>query len=85
MTICQVFLSDFDLNFPPKDTAVEDSGNKILIRCYQAVRDGRISDPEALRQLAHKFQAVADDPIASKGFPYDAQRAAQSLLQLAKQ
>lgn len=54
-----------------------------LIEAYNAVRLGRITDPEVILDFARRFQDIANDPQASQHFPYDAARAARNLIECA--
>ena len=77
----------------PQETGIEDLGDmgpepappspEVLAEAYNAVRDGKITDPNTIRELADRFEAVAKDPVAYSTVPYDAERAAQSLRQRA--
>ena len=61
-----------------------ETNNEVLIDAYEAVRSGHISDPETIRGLAQRFLTIARDPEANNNFPFDAERAAQTLFQRAK-
>jgi hypothetical protein len=63
----------------------EESAFKALEKTYKAVQQGTVTVPDAIRDLADKFDAVARDPQKSKTFPYDAARAARSLYKLAQE
>jgi hypothetical protein len=54
-----------------------------LIKAYQAVQDGKITDPLAIRELAANFRAVASDPQANQMVSFDAERAALNLYEQA--
>jgi hypothetical protein len=56
----------------------------VLSDAYEAVREGRITDPETIRQIANAFLQVAADEEQSAAFPYDAMAAAHILLDRAK-
>ncbi len=56
-----------------------------LEKAYKAVQDGTVTLPDAIRDLADKFDAVARDPQKSKAFKYDAARGARSLYQRAQE
>jgi hypothetical protein len=56
----------------------------ILVSTYNAVREGRISDPETIRMIAARFEAIASDPELSKTVSFDAERAARALRQRAE-
>lgn len=51
---------------------------------YEAVRNGTITDPESIRHLAQRFLEIENNPEASHSFPFDAGRAARTLLRQAK-
>jgi hypothetical protein len=63
----------------------EENAFKALEKTYKAVQQGIVTVPDAIRDLADKFDAVARDPQKSKAFPYDAARAARSLYKLAQE
>ncbi len=50
-----------------------------LIEAYDAVRTGRLKDPKTIRDIAMRFEALANDPNVR----FDAARAAQNLYQRA--
>ena len=56
-----------------------------LEKAYKAVQQGTVTVPDAIRDLADKFDAVARDPQKSKAFKYDAARGARSLYQRAQE
>lgn len=56
----------------------------VLSDAYDAVREGRITDPETVRQIANAFLKVAADEELSAAFPYDAVAAAHILQDRAK-
>jgi regulator of protease activity HflC (stomatin/prohibitin superfamily) len=64
----------------PKNILKED----LLIRAYKEVHNGKIRDPETIRSLAEKFEAVAQDPELSEKVSFDPARAAQNLYTQAK-
>jgi hypothetical protein len=68
---------------PPPSTK-EGTISDDLTQMYEAVRQGRITDPVTIRTIAQRFEAVASDPETSKAFGYDAARAAQNLYQRAQ-
>ena len=55
----------------------------ILIDSYNAVRDGRITSPETIREIARRFSEIENDPETNKSFPYNAGEAARILLRQA--
>ena len=57
---------------------------EVLSDAYEAVREGRIKDPETIRQIANAFMKVAGDEELSERFPYDALAAAYILLDRAE-
>jgi hypothetical protein len=63
----------------PKDIKVD-----MLKDIYEAVRQGRITDPNTIRDLARRFEVVARDPELSQKVEFDAARAAGTLYQRAK-
>lgn len=54
-----------------------------LIDAYNAVREGRITDPTTIRDIAKRFDAIAKNSKASQNFNIDAARAASNLFQRA--
>lgn len=50
-----------------------------IIKTYDAVRNGTITDPETIRRLAKRFDAIAQNPVERQNFPFDAARAASNL------
>src|SRR5579875_255301 len=62
-------------------TQVDTDPNKKL---YDAVRSGGIKDPETIRRIARNFEDIAQDPVKSQNFPFDAARAASNLYARAK-
>jgi hypothetical protein len=55
-----------------------------MIETFNAVRDGQITDPDFILDLAARFQAVANNPEADAQFPYDAEKAAETLIKRAR-
>jgi len=51
---------------------------------YEAVRQGRITDPNTIRDAARRFEVVAKDPELGQKVDFDAERAAATLYQRAK-
>src|SRR5258708_16480669 len=49
----------------------------MLKDAYEAVRAGRLKDPKTIREIALRFEALANDPAVE----FDAARAAQNLYQ----
>jgi hypothetical protein len=56
----------------------------ILRDTYEAVRQGRITDPNTIRDAARRFEVIARDPEWSQKVDFDASRAASTLYQRAK-
>jgi regulator of protease activity HflC (stomatin/prohibitin superfamily) len=52
---------------------------EVLAKAYKEVQKGNINDPETIRSIAEKFEAVAKDPERSKTVGFDAARAALNL------
>jgi regulator of protease activity HflC (stomatin/prohibitin superfamily) len=52
---------------------------EILIRAYKEVQHGKITDPEAIRMIAARFEAMARDAQANQFVSFDAERAALNL------
>ncbi|MBX5450042.1 SPFH domain-containing protein [Thermogemmatispora sp.] len=57
---------------------------EILVSTYNAVREGRITDPETIASIAARFEAVANDPELNRLVSFDAARAARALRQRAE-
>jgi hypothetical protein len=64
--------------------AANKSKDEVLIKAYEAVRSGSITDPETIRRIAVRFENVARDPAANHSFPFEAARAARNLYDRAK-
>jgi len=67
---------------PMPDNAVppaEPIKEEVLIKAYKEVQNGNVTDPETIRRLALKFDAIARDPHASQTVSFDAARAALNL------
>jgi hypothetical protein len=60
---------------PPAEPIKEE----VLIKAYKEVQNGNVTDPETIRRLALKFDAIARDPHASQTVSFDAARAALNL------
>lgn len=56
---------------------------QVMIETYNAVREQRIIDPNSIMELAARFQAIAENSEAAAQFPFDAERAANALIQRA--
>jgi regulator of protease activity HflC (stomatin/prohibitin superfamily) len=57
---------------------------EILKKAYQEVQNGKVTDPQAIRQIATTFMAVARDPEANQRVSFDAERAAENLYEQAQ-
>lgn len=57
---------------------------EVLARAYQEVRNGKITDPETIRSIAIKFEAIAQHPELSQTVSFDAARAALNLYEQAR-
>jgi hypothetical protein len=68
----------------PSVAASQEAKNEALIDTYNAVRAGRITHPETIRELAWRFFEIENDPETSKNFLYDAGEATRILLRRAK-
>ncbi|MBO0784355.1 MAG: SPFH domain-containing protein, partial [Ktedonobacteraceae bacterium] len=64
---------------PPRALSEE-----VLKKVYKEVQDGKITDPSTIREIAARFQQVADDPQASQMVSFDAERAALNLYEQAR-
>lgn len=68
----------------PTAAPTPDMTPEILSDAYEAVREGRIHDPDTIRGIAQAFLRVANDPELNAEFPYDAVSAAKILRERAK-
>ncbi len=57
---------------------------KVLIEAYKAVQDGKVTDPDTIRSIAVKFEAIARDPALKDKVSFDAERAAKNLYDQAR-
>lgn len=57
---------------------------EVLIKAYKEVQSGNITDPDTIRGIAEKFEAVARDEKASQTVSFDPARAALNLYDQAK-
>jgi hypothetical protein len=55
-----------------------------LTNAYIQIKNGVITSPDTIRNIAAGFQAIADDPVASNSASFDAARAALSLYERAR-
>ena len=55
-----------------------------LVDAYNAVRQGVITDPATILEIAQRFEQLDSDPTASKMIDFDASRAASTLRQRAQ-
>jgi hypothetical protein len=62
----------------------QDAKYAILVESYNAVRDGRITDPKTIREVARRFLEIENNPETYRNFPYYAGEAALILLRRAK-
>lgn len=58
---------------------------EILIKAYKEVQNGKITDPESIRMIAARFEAVAQDSQANQSVSFDAEQAAKILYKQARQ
>jgi hypothetical protein len=65
---------------PPQKLPTEETMRK----AYEQVQKGKMTDPQAIRQIAMTFEAVARDPEASQKVTFDVERAATNLYQQAE-
>jgi regulator of protease activity HflC (stomatin/prohibitin superfamily) len=65
---------------PPQNLPSE----AILKKAYQEVQNGKVTDPQTIRQIATTFVAVARDPEANQKISFDAERAAENLYEQAR-
>ncbi|GCE10249.1 SPFH domain-containing protein [Tengunoibacter tsumagoiensis] len=56
----------------------------LLIRAYKEVQDGHVTDPQAIRSIAMKFEEVAKDPVLAQTVSFDPARAALNLYDQAR-
>jgi regulator of protease activity HflC (stomatin/prohibitin superfamily) len=59
--------------------SIQIPSEEILIKAYREVQLGKITDPEAIRMIAARFEAVARDAHANQSVIFDAERAAHNL------
>jgi hypothetical protein len=57
---------------------------EVLARAYQEVQNGNVTDPDTIRGIAIKFEAVAQHPEISQTVNFDAARAALNLYEQAR-
>jgi hypothetical protein len=50
-----------------------------MIDTFNAIREGRITDPTTIFGLAERFEAIANNAELDRAFPYDARKAAKEL------
>ncbi len=55
----------------------------ILIKAYKEVQSDKITDPQTIREIAARFEAIARDPKESQRVTFDPARAAQNLYEQA--
>ena len=56
---------------------------EVLVKAYKDVREGKITDPLAIREIAANFHEIASDPQVREMLSFDAERAAQNLYEQA--
>ncbi len=69
---------------PPKTAAGKALRLETLVDAYDAVRQGVITDPATILEIAQRFEQLDSDPVASKAIDFDAGRAASTLRQRAQ-
>lgn len=69
---------------PPLPPVPSRSAFDTMIASFNSVRDEQITDPEFILDLAARFQAIANNPEADAQFPYDAEKAAETLIKRAR-
>jgi hypothetical protein len=52
---------------------------EVLIKAYEQIRSEKITSPDTIRDIASRFQAIANDPVARQNVSFDAARTAQVL------
>jgi hypothetical protein len=67
-----------NLSAPPTQGVVQG-----MIDAYYAINNQFINDPNFIMDLAARFKAVANNPLANANFPVDAEKAAFNLIQRA--
>ena len=68
---------------PAAATRTKPPNEGVLKNAYKQIQNGSITSPEVIRSIAAGFQAIADDPEASKNASFDAARAARTLYERA--
>ncbi len=68
---------------PPTAPRAKPPNEEVLKNAYKQIQNGSITSPEGIRSIAAGFQAIANDPEASKNAGFDAIRAAQTLFERA--
>lgn len=69
---------------PPKPSTGRTTRLETLVDAYNAVREGVITDPVTILEIAQRFEQLDNDPVASKTIDFDAARAASTLRQRAQ-
>lgn len=64
---------------PASPVALNDVKMQSMIEAFNAIREGRITDPTTIYSLAERFEAIANNPELDRVFPYDARQAAKAL------
>ncbi|WP_201369846.1 SPFH domain-containing protein [Ktedonobacter robiniae] len=76
----------FENTYTQQELASPPAGNRppvfkeeVLVNAYKQVQEGKITDPETIRNLARTFEAIAHDPEANGSVSFDPMRAAENL------
>jgi regulator of protease activity HflC (stomatin/prohibitin superfamily) len=64
---------------PASPIVLNDVKMQSMIGAFNAVREGRITDPTTIFNLADRFEEIANNPELDRVFPYDARKAARVL------
>ncbi|HEX9057221.1 MAG TPA: SPFH domain-containing protein [Ktedonobacterales bacterium] len=70
---------------PEGESASPPLSPHVLANMYEAVREGRISDPATVRSIANTFARLAAMPEADDNLEFDPEQAARNLAQRAEQ
>ncbi len=68
----------------PASATPRQLNEELLKQAYKEVQNGKVTDPETIRNIATRFEAVANDPEASQMVSFDAARAALNLYEQAR-
>ena len=69
---------------PPAAAQAKSAKEEALKKAYEQVRAGKITSPDTIRNIAARFQAIANDPEANKNASFDAAAAAEVLYKRAQ-